>query len=103
MNRCIELSECAVCSYISTDATAEDYDPLNFLTQTLTGEDAECPFDTYCKLLMKTLQRNNVRLMETGLTNNHGVLKVLKQQNNCNWNQNRKSLYIVATESADEE
>eukprot|EP00521_Asterionellopsis_glacialis_P007168 CAMPEP_0195289264 /NCGR_PEP_ID=MMETSP0707-20130614/5615_1 /TAXON_ID=33640 /ORGANISM="Asterionellopsis glacialis, Strain CCMP134" /LENGTH=204 /DNA_ID=CAMNT_0040349251 /DNA_START=371 /DNA_END=985 /DNA_ORIENTATION=- len=63
---------------------------------------SEYPFDTYCNLLMNTVQRNKVQLMETGLTNNHGIPKVLKQQNNINWNQNRKSLYIVATESADE-
>mmetsp|Transcript_653 Transcript_653/g.806 ORF Transcript_653/g.806 Transcript_653/m.806 type:complete len:347 (-) Transcript_653:370-1410(-) len=40
MDGCIALSECMVYSYVPTDATAEDDDPLNFLTQTLAGEDA---------------------------------------------------------------
>jgi len=55
--------------------------------------DSEVPFDAYCGLLAGTLQRDHVRLMETGLVND----KPMHRDNCMNWNRGRKSVYIVAT------
>lgn len=53
--------------------------------------DSERPFDTYCTLLSRTIQRNNVTIVDTGLVND----KVTHQKGN--WNNGRKSIYIVSS------
>jgi len=55
---------------------------------------SERPFDTYCDLLTETLQRDHVRLVETGLVND----KTQHDFNRMNWNRGRKSIYIIATQ-----
>ena len=53
--------------------------------------ESDRPFDIYCELLQTSLQRDSVEVVETGLVNN----KVEHQREN--WNNGRKSIYIVAT------
>lgn len=53
----------------------------------------ENPFGAYCRLLATSIQRDRVMVQETSLTNSHGGKQ--KDQAN-NWNQDRKSIYIVA-------
>jgi len=53
--------------------------------------EAESPFVAYCGLLAETVQRDCVRLMETGLTNSKA-----QHQDRRNWIGGRKSVYIVA-------
>ena len=49
------------------------------------------PFQSYCRLLADTIQRNNVHLQEeTRLVANH------QETQGNNWNNARKSIYIVA-------
>ena len=51
------------------------------------------PFDTYCQLLVETLQDcSSKQLVETGLTN----WSFAHQEAEGNWNWKRKSIYIVA-------
>mmetsp|Transcript_14243 Transcript_14243/g.22251 ORF Transcript_14243/g.22251 Transcript_14243/m.22251 type:complete len:406 (+) Transcript_14243:94-1311(+) len=50
------------------------------------------PFDTYCHILRESMQRPNVQLIDTGLTNDNA------QHQEGNWNSCRKSIYIVATQ-----
>ena len=49
------------------------------------------PFDAYCDLLATSIQRNLVEVVETGLFNNKS------EHQRGNWNNGRKSIYIVAT------
>lgn len=56
---------------------------------------SENPFDAYCSLLSETLQRDHVRLMETGLKNDKD--KTQHQENCMNWNRGRRTVYIIAT------
>jgi hypothetical protein len=55
--------------------------------------ESEKPFDAYCCLLAGTLQRDQVRLMETGLVNVSA-----QHQDKNEGNSGRKSIYIVATQ-----
>lgn len=52
--------------------------------------DSEKPFEFYCSLLATTIQRDEVTLVNSGLVNE----KAEHQKNN--WNNERKSLFIVA-------
>lgn len=54
--------------------------------------DSEEPFDTYCSLLSKSIQMQNVNVVDTGLMNEN-----TKHQER-NWNSGRKSIFIVCTE-----
>jgi hypothetical protein len=56
--------------------------------------EANRPFDMYCNLLSTTLERNEIRLVETGLVGNEP-----QHQNGRNWNRNRKSIFIIAMEN----
>lgn len=56
--------------------------------------EAERPFDMYCNLLSTTIERNHIRLVETGLVSNES-----QHQKGSNWNRNRKSIYIIAVEN----
>ncbi len=64
------------------------------------------PFGSYCQLLSTSIQRQSVVVQETGLTNNHMVVgakqqsKQTNKQEANNWNRDRKSMYIVASESS---
>ena len=62
--------------------------------------DNDRPFGSYCELLSTSIQRESVRVEETGLTNGHNTntkKQDTKQEAN-NWNRDRKSMYIVASE-----
>ena len=60
------------------------------------------PFGSYCELLSGSIQRKDIAVEETGLTNKHvATSKQTKKENKQeanNWNRDRKSMYIVATE-----
>ncbi len=60
------------------------------------------PFGTYCELLSTSIQRTSVQVEETGLTNSHmkPKQKIDNKQELNNWNRDRKSMYIVASERA---
>jgi hypothetical protein len=65
------------------------------------------PFGTYCDLLATSIQRSVVAIEETGLTNQHAIPETKKQhqsgnqqQHVNNWNRERKSVYIVASDAA---
>jgi hypothetical protein len=53
----------------------------------------ESPFETYCCLLSTTLQREQIKLVATGLASDASQ----HQDEGSNWNSERKSIYIVAT------
>jgi hypothetical protein len=66
------------------------------------------PFGSYCDLLATSIQRNTISVEETGLTNSHMTKRQKKQQQTTtqqtlqqanNWNRERKSIYIVASET----
>ena len=70
--------------------------------------DTDRPFGSYCDLLATSIQRSTITVEETGLTNSHMTKKQKKLQQQAsqqtlqqanNWNRERKSIYIVASET----
>lgn len=53
----------------------------------------ENPFAAYCYLLSTTIERDSIQLFETGLVNTKSSLL----EHGTNWNRERKTTYIVAT------
>ena len=65
-----------------------------------THKDITGPFGSYCQLLATSIQRSDVVVLETGLTNSHGVSQSSPSNQKAtanNWNKDRKSIYIVAS------
>ena len=52
---------------------------------------SERPFDAYCTLLSSSIQRKHINIIDTGLTNERA------QHQKGNWNNGRKSIYIVSS------
>ena len=70
--------------------------------------DTDRPFGSYCDLLATSIQRSTIAVEETGLTNSHMTKKQKKLQQQTtqqtlqqanNWNRERKSIYIVASQT----
>ena len=68
--------------------------------------DQERPFRAYCDLLASSVQRDSVSVRETSIDNDHYYQKSNSNNNNKNknqannWNQERKSIFIVTAASA---
>ena len=58
-------------------------------------DESKAPFDCYCDMLSRAIERKNVKIYDSGLTNANA--KHDNDANRDNWNAQRKSLYIVAS------
>lgn len=58
-------------------------------------DESKAPFDCYCDMLSTAIERENVKIIESGLTNADAHHD--NDANRDNWNAQRKSLYIVAS------
>lgn len=58
-------------------------------------DERKAPFDCYCEMLSKAIERDNIEIYDSGLTNDDAHHD--NDANRGNWNAQRKSLYIVAS------
>ena len=74
--------------------TRLDVSPITKIltTNNIKSDDID-PFESYCNLLSKAIERDEKHLFESGLENTHAK----SRQHESNWNRGRKSIFIVAT------
>jgi hypothetical protein len=58
-------------------------------------DESKAPFVCYCDMLSTAIERVNVKIIESGLTNTNAHHD--NDANRDNWNAQRKSLYIIAS------
>lgn len=58
-------------------------------------DESKAPFDCYCDMLSKAIERDHVQICESGLMNANAHHD--NDANRDNWNAQRKSIYIVAS------
>jgi hypothetical protein len=86
---------CGKMGHRRSDCTEESAEPIEqpAIQMDLSMLQEIAPYESYCKLLSTFVQHTSeIKVVDSGLTSQHS-----ERQGNSNWNQNRKSVFIVAS------